>query len=168
MGAFKACVAAILALATGPLAERAFTRRVPDPVPSFQGWERIAGDVEIETPRISIQYEFFVNPERPATYEVVRYRVIERDPAENRRYPTTEKLQWDRNGRDVRRFECVAAGDGCTWRELEKGSKEYLLEVPVILWIYGLHSRVDGDRAQGPQEHHLAAPRRIVLPRVVG
>jgi len=166
---FKACVAAFLALATGPLGDlRPFTSRVPPELPAFQGWERITGDIEVESPRLAIQYEFFVNPKRQASYEVVRYRIVQLDAPADRPYATTEKLQWDRDGRDVRRFECVAKSSGCAWREMEKGSSDYLREVPVILWIYGLHRKAALESSRRPDATHMASPRRVILPVVTG
>jgi hypothetical protein len=121
-----------------------FTSRVPDPIPSLRGWERITGDFGVDDPPTRVEYEFYVNPARPAAYEVVRYRITERaDTPANRHYASTEKLQWDRDGRDVRRFECVPGVMSdprpCRWREMAKDSQEYEREVPVMLWLYGLH-----------------------------
>jgi hypothetical protein len=151
MSPLKAGAVAVLALATGPLAGLPqFTPAVPAGIPPMGGWERIAGELEFESPRLSVQYEFWVNPERPAIYELVRYRVVEMGPvAPGRAYPVTEKLQWDRDGRDIRRFECVAEpGGGCAWREMAKGGQDYVREVPVVMWLYGVHRRVAGDRAR--------------------
>ena len=165
MSPFKAVAAAFLGLAMGPLGDQAaFTVRVPEEVPAFQGWERISGDIEIASPRVSVQYEFYVNPERPAIYEVVRYRILDLDVPEARRYPMTEKLQWDRDGRDVRRYECVAVPGGpCGWREMAKGSADYLNEVPVVIGLYGLHNKAMRERAQRPDAKHLASPRRVIF-----
>jgi hypothetical protein len=145
----KAWAAAVLLALVVPLASFArpstFSAGVPDQVPSVRGWERIAGDIAIVDPPTRVEYEFYVNPDRPAAYEVVRYRITQQGPvSEWRRYATSEKLQWDLDGHDVRRYECVPAaadgrGDQCRWREMAKGSKEYVLEVPVVLWLYGLH-----------------------------
>jgi hypothetical protein len=60
----------------------------------------------------------------------------------------SERLQWDRDGRDLRRFECVESatvGAPCAWREMEKGGAEYLGEVPILLQLYNAHNR----KAQG-------------------
>jgi hypothetical protein len=148
----KAFAAAILAVTTAPFAVAQFSKKVPMAIPSVQGWERITGDLEFESPRVAVQYEFYINPARPAAYEVVRYRVTDLGPArtDKPRYPTTEKLQWDRDGRDVRRFECVenSAGEaGCAWQEMEKGGADYLREVPVLLWLYGAHHKSTQGRA---------------------
>ena len=119
--------AAILAVTTAPFAAAQFSKKVPMAIPSVQDWERITGDQTFESPRVAVQYEFYVNPARPAAYEVVRYRVTDLGPVRQgkSRYPTTEKLQWDRDGRDVRRFECVenaAGGAGCAWEEMERAA----------------------------------------------
>jgi hypothetical protein len=156
--ALKTVAVAILCVTATPLAVVAhFAPRVPIVVPSVEGWERITGDLELEKPRVAVQYEFYVNPARPAIYEVVRYRVTERGrrrsgdgavvPGAKDPYPTSEKLQWDRDGRDLRRFECVAAQDGadCVWQEMEKGGDDYLREVPVLLWLYDAHNRASRD-----------------------
>ena len=135
----------VLAATATPLAVAHFTTNVPRVVPSVAGWERITGDLQFKKPRVNVAYEFYVNPARPAIYEVVRYRVTNLVPAAPGEvsYATTEKLQWDRDGRDLRRFECVAAeGEGdCAWREMEKGGPDYVREVPVLLWLYGEHNK---------------------------
>jgi hypothetical protein len=166
---FKAVAAGILALATGPLGGRApFTRDVPGALPDFRGWERISGDVQLSSPRVSVEYEFYVNPQRPMIYEIVRYRIVEVDFVEGRRYPVAERLQWDRDGRDLRRFECVAEpGGSCAWREMSKAGDDYRREMPVLLWLYGLHNRLSREPQSGDRRH-LAAPRRIVIGPVAG
>lgn len=145
MRTLKTFAVAVLVATATPLAVAHFTTNVPAVVPSVVGWERIAGDLKFQQPRVDAQYEFYVNPARPAIYEVVRYRVT--DPGREARgeapYPTTEKLQWDRDGRDLRRFECVqtqAEGE-CAWREMEKGGADYVREVPMLLWLYGQHNK---------------------------
>ena len=145
VGALKSIAVTLLALTATPLAVAHFAETVPDVVPSVTGWERIEGTFDLQKPRVAVQYEFYVNPQRPAIYEVVRYRVTELGPQKKggTPYPTTEKLQWDLDGRDLRRFECVApaAQDACKWREMAKGSDDYLREVGVLLWIYDLHNQ---------------------------
>jgi hypothetical protein len=148
----KAFAALILAVTATPLAVAQFSKDVPAAIPSVEGWERITGDLEFDVPRVAVQYEFYVNPERPATYELVRYCVTDLGPVPKgrTRYATTEKMQWDRDGRDVRRFECVqreAGGAGCAWHEMEKGGADYLREVPVLLWLYGAHHELTQRRA---------------------
>lgn len=150
MRVLKTIAVAVLIFTATPLAVANFAAHVPAMVPSVEGWERLTGDLELQDPRVAVQYEFYVNPARPALYEVVRYRVTNRAPqrAGQRPYPTTEKLQWDRDGRDLRRFECVEprAQAECAWQEMEKGSDGYLREVGVLLWLYGEHHKITQTR----------------------
>ena len=146
MRPLKTFAAAILVATATPLAGGHFSKTVPPPIPSVAGWERIAGVLDFESPRVTVQYEFYVNPVRPATYEVVRYRVTDLGPqrADRTRYPATEKLQWDRDGRDLRRFECVfdaARTTPCAWLEMDKGGADYNREVPLLIWLYDAHNK---------------------------
>ena len=166
MSPLKAGAAAFLALATGPFGGIGPSAGdVPPGIPAGSGWERITGDVEFESPRLSVRYEFWVNPERPAIYEVVRYRVVELERLPSGRgHAVSEKLQWDKDGRDLRRFECVTDADGgCAWREMEKGGADYLREVPVLMWIYGVHREANRVREAAGNSTHLASPRRVIL-----
>ena len=144
MRALKIVAAVALALTTSPVAGR-FTPEVPSVVPSVEGWETFSGEVEFGRPaRVAVQYEFFVNPARPVIYEVVRYRVTLLGAGGEPDSVSNEKLQWDRNGRDLRRFECVGnepAVGGCTWREMATGGDEFIREVPVLLQMYAAHNR---------------------------
>jgi hypothetical protein len=143
MRRLKTLTLALLAATAAPIAVAQFSGNVPAVVPSVAGWEKIAGELELERPRRAVQYEFYVNPQRRAVYEVVRYRVTERGPfREDQPRPiASEKLQWDRDGRDLRRFECVAEGAGCAWHEMAKGGPDYLREVPTLMSLYNAHNR---------------------------
>ena len=157
MRPLKALAVAVLALTATPLAIAQFSKSVPAAIPSVRGWERITGDLAFTKPPVEVQYEFYVNPARPAIYELVRYRVTDLGPVskDRARYPTTEKLQWDRDGRDLRRFECVPAKEGgasgCAWHEMEKGGADYAREVLVLLWLYNAHNQArQGVEAPAP------------------
>ena len=155
VGALKSIAVTLLALTATPLAVAHFAETVPEVVPSVTGWERITGDVELQQPRVMVQYEFYVNPQRPAIYEVVRYRVTELDPRRKTkgRYPTTERLQWDRDGRDLRRFECVGqASAACVWQEMTKGGDEYIRQVPLLISLFDAHNRAAQKALEQDQE----------------
>ena len=143
-------VAALLPLP--PLLPLAAT--LPDGLPSMEGWEKITGDAELETPRVRVQYEFYVNPVRPGLYELIRYRVTQpAGTAGADDYPAREKLQWQAGQKDMRRFECGPGAeptDPCRWRELVQGSPDYHREMPVIIWLYGLHRRLLEERERQP------------------
>jgi hypothetical protein len=148
----KAVAISLLVLALQPRpVHDAFTTTLPAGVPDGHGWEKIAGNLELDSPRLRVQYEFYVNPARPALYELVRYRVTLPDGSPDARdYPPVEKLQWHAHTQLLRRFECDPALDAsapCRWRELARDSGEYKREVLVVLWLYGLHQR---ERDRGP------------------
>lgn len=142
MRPLKAVVVALLAITATPLALGHFARHVPEGVPSVAGWERITGDLEFGEPRMDVHYEFYVNPVRPMIYEVVHYRVTEfAPPGSGQPARVREKLQWDRDGRDLRRFECVERpGTACAWEEMEKGGEAYLREVLLLMQLYSGHN----------------------------
>ncbi len=138
----KTFAAALLAITATPLALGQFASEGPRVIPAMAGWERISGDLEFATPRMAVHYEFYVNPLRPMIYEVVRYRVTEfAAPGSGQPSRVREKLQWDRDGRDLRRFECVPrAGAACAWEEMEKGGDAYLREVALLMQLYNGHN----------------------------
>ena len=147
----KVWAAAMLAVLVAPPASPApFTRHLPKGVPDGAGWLRIAGNIEVDSPPVAVQYEFFVNPVRPALYEVVRYRVTQKDPLRtDGRYDAAERLQWHHEARDMRRWQCVAdpaPGASCRWNEVAHGSTDYIREARVLLWLYGLHQRAEDER----------------------
>jgi hypothetical protein len=140
----KAVAVALLLVAAAPVCPEApFTVPLPEGMPSLAAWERVAGDIVVGDPAMRVQYEFYVNPERPALYELIRYRVSRADGAITDEHPGFEKLQWQAGTNDFRRFECDPAPGraGCRWRRMRQGTDEFAREVPVILWLYGVHRR---------------------------
>jgi hypothetical protein len=110
-------------------------------LPDVTRWERVRGSFALEDPRGKVDYELYVAPARPSVYSVTRYRVT----LEQALQPAREKLQWDRNGLDVRRYECVpqtpAASRPCLWNEFARGSPEYVSELGALLGVYSMHAR---------------------------
>jgi hypothetical protein len=148
----KAVAVTLLLLALAPLRPLLpFTATLPDGMPDMEGWEKVSGAADLNEPRLRVEYEFYVNPTRPGLYELIRYRVIlPVGTAHAADYPALEKLQWQKGERDLRRFECDPGLDRvqpCRWRELAQGSEAYHREVPVILWLYGVHRRLAEGRA---------------------
>jgi hypothetical protein len=134
---------AVLALASFELAcagSVRFSPRLPDGVPDVSRWQKSSGSAELGSPRVTIDYELYVSPARPAVYSLTRYRITPRQ-ASQRQY---EKLQWDKDGREVHRYECAPVAPGrahpCRWREFAKGSAEYDGELGGLLSVYSLHS----------------------------
>ena len=113
----------------------AFTFPVGVPDGSGLGWEKITGEVRSATE--SLVYTFFVNPARPAIYELAQYRLVRLDGP--RRTPLTEKLIWNKyptGGLGPLCFELESSGQ---WRTLERGSAEYRTEMGVTMHVYGVH-----------------------------
>ena len=82
----KALAAVILALTATPLAvRRAVLGEGPGGGPVGRGLGADRGRPELASPHVAVQYEFYVNPERPAIYEVVRYRVTDLGPVRRTR-----------------------------------------------------------------------------------
>lgn len=152
-GVTKAGAVALLVLAAS-LRPVEFTRELPIGIPSVAGWEKINGEAELKDPHTIVRYEFYVNPARYATYELVRYRITRSLPGEPASDSEgSERLQWDIDGRQIRRFECTRApapGAPCGWREVERGTSEYDHESWEILWLYELHRRLLRERDGGP------------------
>lgn len=121
-----------------------FSYTLPAGVPSLQGWEKSEARAELDGPSRIVEYQLFVRPGRGATYEVIRYRIAYADPRESERLGDTpnERLQWDLNGRTLRRFELIPTAQGARWEELAAGSQRYTRETGVILALMGLHRKL--------------------------
>jgi hypothetical protein len=119
---------------------------LPPGLPNIEGWEKNEAHGELAAPRGTIAYQLFVRPGREAVYEVIRYRMTFADAREAARagYNSNEHLQWDLNGRTLRRFELVPTPQGSRWEELDAGSERYRRETGMILGVLGLHRKVLG------------------------
>jgi len=130
-----------------------FVSYLPEALPDVSKWEKMSGSAEIKNPDGRLEYELFVNPVRLGQYSLSRYRFSPRLQSSRDAYPSSanEKLQWDRDGRDVRRFECLGGGRKCDWRELPKGLAAYDSELAALLRVYALHSELLYQREQRAQ-----------------
>jgi hypothetical protein len=131
----------LLLVCGGCASASSFSPTLPVGVPSVAGWEKSEARAELERPRRTVEYQLFVRPGREATYEVIRYRVTYSDARERARvaYTPNERLQWDLNGRTLRRFELVPGAEGARWEELAVGSERFTRETGVILSLMSLH-----------------------------
>jgi hypothetical protein len=111
-------------------------------------WEKIEG--EAETADLHVLYTLYVNPKRPALYEVTHYRmtrVVRSADGTSRQVPETEKVLWNppkgRVPERIRCYERVGAGAGpastVRWRTLEPDSNEYRTELRTGMSVYWLH-----------------------------
>ena len=125
---------------------RAFSTGLPSDLPSLEGWEMNEAHGKMANPRGIIEYQLFVRPGRGAVYEVIRYRMTFANADEGLRagLSANERLQWDLNGRTLRRFELMPSAQGARWEELTAGSDRFTRETGVILGLLGLHRKVLG------------------------
>jgi hypothetical protein len=144
MGRASKLVAASLLATTSCGPAILFSYPVPTGVPNTKGWEMSEAWAELDHPRRTVEYQLFVSPKRQATYEVIRYRLTYADPADGARsqYTPNERLQWDLDGRTLRRFELVPGSQGLKWEEIAAGSDRYTQETAVILALLGLHRQL--------------------------
>jgi hypothetical protein len=123
---------------------------LPPEIPDIRGWERSSGVAEFDDPARTLEYELYVDPARGSTYAVTRYWIHVDDPEQRRRagITDTEKLQWDVDGRTLRRFECQPrpAPRPCEWVEFEFDSPAYRRELMPILNIYSVHREMLWER----------------------
>jgi hypothetical protein len=133
--------AALLILASARMEAADFVAPPPVAIAGLHHWEVVAG--ELDTPRISAGYRFFVNPDRPALYSVMRYRV--RTPAGSGPVPTERFLWVERPGEPVplRCFELLpgSSASPATWREIEPGTAEYFVEMQTVRVVLAARQR---------------------------
>jgi hypothetical protein len=132
--------ASLAAAAVGVAA--AFAPSLPEGLPSpstLAGWEKVEG--EVETTDSAVSYRFYVNPTHPGLYELTQYRmtriVAGADGAPERR-PETEKVLWNARPGEKQPIVCYEMRDG-SWRKLEHGSADYIVEMATAIQVYALH-----------------------------
>ena len=117
-----------------------FSAELPGGLGGFDDLELVAG--AFETGSLSAAFRFYVRPERPALYEVMRYRL--RRLAGGEGAVPTEKLVWyEHPGRrePLRCFERIEPGapGAARWREMASGSAEYDAEMRTLIAVLSLH-----------------------------
>ena len=120
-----------------------FSAELPGGLRGFDDLELVAG--VFETASLSAAFRFYVRPERPALYEVMRYRLRRLSGSEGA--GPTEKLVWyEHPGRrePLRCFERIEpGGDGAArWREMASGTAEYDAEMRTLIAVLSLHQTV--------------------------
>jgi hypothetical protein len=115
----------------------------PHAILGLAAWEVVEG--ELASPQLSAGFRFYVNPERPALYSVMRYRVRSGDASVK---APTEKFLWvEHPGKAVpiRCFELLvpetAAGSPAKWREMVAGTGEYLREMQTVMAVLAQQRR---------------------------
>ena len=123
----------------------AFAPTLPDGIGDVSRWQLVTGD--FDTRRARGEYRFYVNPARPAMYQLMRYRVqlLEGATGEERRRGPAERVAFIRQP-GVREpmvlWERGPAGADPAWREIAAGTNAYRLEMGVLMRVLGVHGAV--------------------------
>jgi hypothetical protein len=142
---------AVLLAACATAGSQRLAERMPAELPdtaTIAGWEKFAGQASFDDG--SVVYELYVNPRRPALYEITRYRLTTSTTgADGRARPhdETEKVLWNSapgTGEPLRGFEWIArrtwwtlwlTGSG-DWRRMEPGSPAYKSAMGTAIRVY--------------------------------
>jgi hypothetical protein len=120
------------------------------------GWEKFAGRADL--PEASLVYELYVNPVRPALYEITRYRLTTAtvgSDGRTRREQETEKVLWNSapgTKQPLMAFEWVARRTWRTlwmatrgeWRRMEPGSPAYDSAMKTAINVYFVRNQSFG------------------------
>jgi hypothetical protein len=118
-----------------------FAPTLPESVGDVSLWAIESGEFETETARGA--YRFYVNPQRLAMYQLMRYRVelrVATSPEEQRR-GVAERVAFIRRPGMREPMACWERlpGDATTWREISAGTAEYQLEMSVLMRVLAAH-----------------------------
>ena len=129
---------ALVLAATGSARAADFAPTMPEGVADVSGWELVSGN--FDTPGFRGDYHFYVNPQRQALYQVMRYRTATSggtgDPLGAERVAFVGRpgvhepmLCWERQ----------PAGATLRWRVLAPGTPEYLAEMSTLMRVIAMH-----------------------------
>jgi hypothetical protein len=120
---------------------------------TLDGWEKYAGTADM--PQASVVYELYVNPRRPALYEITRYRLTTSSTdaeGRTRRHQETEKVLWNSapgTAVPLRAFEWIARRTWWTlwlsrkgeWRPMEPGTAPYRSAMRMAIQVYAARNQ---------------------------
>jgi hypothetical protein len=152
----RASVPALLLMACATAGSHQLTDRLPAELPdamTIAGWERFSGEARMG--EANVVYELYVNPVRPALYEITRYRVTNTGAgADGRRRSReqTEKILWNPATvphQPLRCFEWIAKrtwhrlwlGQPGEWHRIEPSTPAYDSEMRMAIQVYNLHNQ---------------------------
>lgn len=137
-------VGLLLAFAPGaPVTDPAapFASTLPHGVGDVSGWAIESGEFETGTARGA--YRLYVNPQRLALYQLMRYRVelLAATSRQEQQRGTAERVAFIRRPGVREPMGCwiLLPGDATTWREVSAGTDEYLLEMAVLMRVLAAH-----------------------------
>lgn len=124
-----------------------FAATLPEGIGDTSRWQLVAGD--FDTRRARGEYRFYVNPSRPAMFQLMRYRVqlLEGATDEEQRRGGAERVAFIRQPgvrEPMALWERGRAGAGPAWLEIAAGTNAYRLEMGVLIRVLG---------AQGAARH---------------
>ena len=133
------------------LAER-LPAELPDSV-TVGGWEKFSGRADM--PEESLVYELYVNPVRPALYEITHYRLTRSTTGSDgrtRREQETEKVLWNAapgTNQPLQAFEWIARRTWRTlwlatkgeWRRMEPGTPAYHSAMKTAINVYWVRNQ---------------------------
>jgi len=127
-----------------------FAPTPPEGIGDVSRWQVVAGD--FDTRRARGEYRFYVNPSRPAMYQLMRYRVqfLEGATDEEQRRGPAERVAFIRQPgvrEPMALWERGPAGADPAWLEVAAGTNAYRLEMGVLIRVLGVHGAV---RAEVP------------------
>jgi hypothetical protein len=151
-----AYVAVLVMVACATARSHGLAGRLPAELPdamTLAGWQRYAGEARMGDS--SVVYELYVNPVRPALYEITRYRVTSTaQDADGRRrsHEETEKVLWNPATvprQPLRCFEWIAKrtwktlwlGEPGKWRRIEPATPAYASEMRTAIQVYNLQNQ---------------------------
>jgi hypothetical protein len=138
-------LAAALLLSSGARAQTAgpwFAETLPPGIVDVTGWEQVGG--EFATPLLRGGYLFYVNPERLAMYQLMRYRVQRLPSATGpgEAAPGAERVAFIRRPGAREPIHCwERQGPGVVpeWRPFEPGTAEYRSEMALLGEVLAIH-----------------------------
>jgi hypothetical protein len=142
----------------------------PKGTPDFSSWEKtwgkFLGDMTWQNGRSEtlVEYEFYVNPEKQALYEVVMYRArkfrIVHQGEAGSAAGTVERFLWNRSNLPGRYFaleykrtwRTLWLAKSPVWLELSPGSDEYTMETANLLALFAKHRELLQERDAAAQK----------------
>jgi hypothetical protein len=136
----------LLAAAAPPAAAAGFAADLPAAVADVAGWEVVSG--EFVGARLAGRYRFYVNPRRPALYQLMRFRVHMVAPASQaeQEHRASERLVWNAHPGKARPL-LAWERTGESWRPLAHGSDEYVRQLGLLMHVLGVHRAAQTGRA---------------------
>ena len=118
-----------------------FAATLPQSVGDVSSWAIESGEFQNGTARGA--YRLYVNPERSALYQLMRYRVEllgATSPQEQRR-GVAERVAFIRRPGVREPMDCWMRlpGDATAWREVSAGTAEYRMEMGVLMRVLAAH-----------------------------